>query len=132
MVKPIGALNKRARQALERRDLNRQHRSKLRSALRKAQEAIDSKSDDSSNFVRDAVSLAAHSASKGVIHRNKASRISSRLMKKLNLAGLSKKPVVKKKATKAKATKAKATKAKATKAKATKAKATKAKATKAK
>ena len=126
MVKPIGALNKRARQALERRDLNRQHRSKLRSALRTAQEAIISKSENSPDFVREAVSLAAHSASKGVIHKNKASRISSRLMKKLNLAGLSKKP------TKAKATKAKATKAKATKAKATKAKATKAKATKAK
>ncbi len=131
MVKPIGALNKRARQALERRDLNRQHRSKLRSALRKAQEAIVSKSENSPDFVREAVSLAAHSASKGVIHKNKASRISSRLMKKLNLAGLSKKPT-KTKATKAKATKAKATKAKATKAKATKAKATKAKATKAK
>ena len=43
MVKPIGALNKRARQALERRDLNRQHRSKLRSAVRTAQAAIDSK-----------------------------------------------------------------------------------------
>ena len=106
MVKPIGALNKRARQALERRDLNRQHRSKLRSALRKAREAIDSKSDSSSDFVREAVSLAAHSASKGVIHRNKASRISSRLMKKLNLSGLAK-PTAKKKVTKAKATKAK-------------------------
>jgi len=125
MVKPIGALNKRARQALGKRDLNRQHRSKLRSALRKAQEAIDAKSDDSFEVVKEVVSLAAHSASKGVIHKNKASRISSRLMKKLNVAGLAK-------ATKAKATKAKATKAKATKAKATKAKTTKAKTTKAK
>ena len=100
MVKPIGALNKRARQALGKRDLNRQHRSKLRSALRKAQEAIDAKSDDSFEVVKEVVSLAAHSASKGVIHKNKASIISSMLISNFHLACLAK-------ATKAKSTKAK-------------------------
>ncbi len=109
MVKPIGALNKRARQALGKRDLNRQHRSKLRSALRKAKEAIDAKEDDSFEAVKEVVSLASHSASKGIIHKNKASRISSRLMKKFNLAGLAK--TAKAKTAKAKTAKAKTAKA---------------------
>lgn len=71
---------KRAREAIERRERNVAHRSKVRSAVRKVVTAIQS-----GNKAEAAAALKAASpvidamARKGIIHRNKAARHKSRL-----------------------------------------------------
>ncbi|MBC8514628.1 30S ribosomal protein S20 [bacterium] len=90
MAKPIGALNKRARQAHKRREGNKKLKSAFRSAVRKALEAVESRDESAEQAVRHACRIAAKTASKGVIHKNKAGRTASRLMKRLQ--GIAPKP----------------------------------------
>jgi small subunit ribosomal protein S20 len=68
------------RQNVKRREHNRQLRTRLRGALRDIRSAIDSGvSDEVNAALRQTVSLVDRMASKGLIHRNTASRYKSRL-----------------------------------------------------
>ncbi len=76
---------KRARQSEDRRLRNRSRKTRMKNVIRSLEEAISAKSVDQ---VRDklqaAISIIDTTASKGVIHRNTASRKVSRLTKKAN------------------------------------------------
>ena len=68
------------RQNVVRRDRNRQMRARLRGALRSIRTAIDGGSTDQvKDALRETVSLVDKMASKGIIHKNAASRYKSRL-----------------------------------------------------
>ena len=68
------------KQSIERRDQNRQLRTRLRRALREIRAAIDTGQGDQLNqAVRSTVSLVDRMAGKGIIHRNAAARYKSRL-----------------------------------------------------
>ena len=68
------------RQSLKNREHNRQFRSQLRNALRSIRTAIDAKDVTSAKAsLKGTVSLIDRMASKGIIHRNAASRYKSRL-----------------------------------------------------
>ena len=68
------------RQSLERREHNRQMRSRLRRALRDIRAAIDSgDAADVKDALRNTISLVDKMAGKGLIHRNAAGRYKSRL-----------------------------------------------------
>ena len=68
------------RQSLKNREHNRQFRSRLRNALRSIRTAIDAKDVTSAKAsLKETVSLIDRMASKGIIHRNAASRYKSRL-----------------------------------------------------
>ncbi|HVL65870.1 MAG TPA: 30S ribosomal protein S20 [Vicinamibacterales bacterium] len=68
------------RQSLVRRDRNRQMRTRLRGALRSIRAAIDAGDPGQvKDALRDTISLVDRMASKGVIHKNAASRYKSRL-----------------------------------------------------
>jgi small subunit ribosomal protein S20 len=78
---------KRARQTEKRTEVNRQNRSRLRTALRGLREAIgagDSKGAQTS--YRETVSLIDKAIQKGVIHKNTAARYKSRLSARLKAA----------------------------------------------
>jgi small subunit ribosomal protein S20 len=71
---------KRAREAVERRERNVAHRSKVRSAVRKVVEAIRAgKMSDAAAALKAASPVIDAMARKGIIHRNKAARHKSRL-----------------------------------------------------
>ena len=63
---------------------NKAYRSALRTALKKADAAIDAKSEDMSAVVTAAVKKIDQAASKGIIHKNNAARKKSALVSKLN------------------------------------------------
>lgn len=68
------------RQSVERREHNRQYRTRLRRALRDIRAAIDEGSPEGvKDAVRSTVSLVDKMAGKGIIHRNAAARYKSRL-----------------------------------------------------
>jgi len=68
------------RQNLERRERNRQMRTRLRRALRDIRAAIDGGSEgDVKDALRSTISLVDRMAGKGIIHRNTAGRYKSRL-----------------------------------------------------
>ena len=68
------------RQSLKNREHNRQFRSRLRNALKSIRAAIDSKDLTAAKAsLNETVSLIDRMASKGIIHRNAASRYKSRL-----------------------------------------------------
>ena len=76
---------KRARQSEDRRVRNRSRKTRMKGAIKKLEEAITSKSLDAAKEVlKEAVSVIAKTASKGVIHRNTASRKISRLSHRVN------------------------------------------------
>jgi small subunit ribosomal protein S20 len=80
---------KRARQALKRRELNVAQRSKVRSAIKKAVTAVKSgDKDQAAAALKAATPVIDAMARKGIIHRNKAARHKSRLSKQAKaLAG---------------------------------------------
>ncbi len=83
----VKSAKKRVRTNEKRRILNRQKVSAMRTALRAAQEAIaEGDMGAAEEKTRYAIKLVNRYARKGVIHRNKASRQESRLMKRLNAA----------------------------------------------
>ena len=68
------------RQSLERREQNRQMRTRLRRALRDIRSAIDAgDAGQVKDALRSTVSLVDKMAGKGLIHRNTAGRYKSRL-----------------------------------------------------
>ena len=74
---------KKARQDIVRRTRNRSGRSTLRTALRKFRSAADAGTDMSSS-INDLLSLIDRSAKRGLIHRNAADRLKSRVVKRVN------------------------------------------------
>ena len=72
------------RQSLKNREHNRQFRSRLRTALKNVRSAIDGNDKGAAkSALRDVVALIDKLASKGVIHKNAASRYKSRLSARL-------------------------------------------------
>ena len=76
---------KRNRQNKKRRDLNRIFRGNARSAIRKAQAAIaEGEVEEARVATQAAVKALDKAAAKNIIHKNKAARQKSNLMRKLN------------------------------------------------
>ena len=63
---------------------NKAYRSALRTAVKKADAAIDAKSDDMNQAVAAAVKKIDQAASKGIIHKNNAARKKSALVTRFN------------------------------------------------
>jgi len=81
------------RQSLKNREHNRQFRSRLRTALKNVRSAIDGNDKGAAKTaLREVVSLIDKLASKGVIHRNAASRYKSRLTTRLAARSSSSRP----------------------------------------
>ena len=73
------------RQSLKNRERNRQFRARLRNALRSVRVAVDGNDlTGAKTALKQTVSLIDRMASKGVIHKNAASRYKSRLTKRLS------------------------------------------------
>jgi len=71
---------KRARQNVKRRMINRARKSEMRTAIKNVLTAVDAgKADAASVALKSAVPLIDRAGQKGVIHRNQASRRVSRL-----------------------------------------------------
>lgn len=71
---------KRWRQSLEQRDRNRAEKSKLRSVIRKAREAVGAGNlDEAQAIVQTTSRMLDKAAAKGIVHSNKSSRLKSRL-----------------------------------------------------
>ena len=76
---------KRVRSNERKRQINRPHITRAKNAVRKARRAIESGDPDTASAaVSDAHRWLDHAASKGVIHKNNASRRKSRLAKALS------------------------------------------------
>ena len=77
---------KRARQNKSRYELKHAQRSEVRTAMKSVNKAVESKDNKLSDIFKDAQSVVDNMANKGVIHKNKAARIKSRLNKKVKSA----------------------------------------------
>ena len=76
---------KRARQSEEQRQRNRSRKTRMKNAIRTLEEAIASKSkENAAAELKQAVSIIEKTASRGVIHRNTASRKISRMTRRVN------------------------------------------------
>ena len=76
---------KRARQSEEQRVRNRSRKTRMKNVIRDLDEVIAGKSPEkAAEQLKKAVSVIAKSASKGVIHKNTASRKISRLTREVN------------------------------------------------
>ncbi len=71
---------KRARQALKRRLRNRQAKSQIRTAMKKMRILVDENQiEEAKTFLPELVSLIQTKSSRGILHRNTASRYVSRM-----------------------------------------------------
>jgi small subunit ribosomal protein S20 len=78
---------KRVRQNEKRRLINRSHRSKVRTYIKRLREALDSgKGEDVQAVLPEAISVIDKSVQKGVMHKNAAARYKSRLTVRANQA----------------------------------------------
>lgn len=78
---------KRVRQSEKRRVINRGHKSKVRTYIKKLRAALDSgKSDDVQQVLPEVISVIDKSVQKGVMHKNAAARYKSRLTVRANQA----------------------------------------------
>lgn len=76
---------KRVRQSEKRRIINRGHRSKVRTYIKKLRTALDSgKNDDVQSVLPEVMSVIDKSVQKGVMHKNAAARYKSRLTVRAN------------------------------------------------
>jgi small subunit ribosomal protein S20 len=76
---------KRVRQSETRRVINRSHRTKVRTYIKKMRAALESgKSDEIQEVLPAAISVIDKSVQKGVMHKNAAARYKSRLTAKAN------------------------------------------------
>ena len=76
---------KRARQSEIRRIRNKGYKTRNKHAIKKVRSLVSSNSvDQAKESLSEAVSAIQESASKGVIHKNKASRLISRLTNQVN------------------------------------------------
>lgn len=81
---------KRARQRIKRTSRNRLLLGALRTSLKRARTALTGgNATQAEPVVGAATRAAAHAASKGIIHRNAAARLASRLQRALNKLGAS-------------------------------------------
>jgi small subunit ribosomal protein S20 len=81
----VKSAKKRMKQNVKRRERNRQAKAALKTATKKADEALNAADKAGAlEIVKAAVKKLDKTASKGIIHPNKAARKKSRLMKKLN------------------------------------------------
>ncbi|MDD5091655.1 MAG: 30S ribosomal protein S20 [Candidatus Wallbacteria bacterium] len=85
-MKTSKSVKKRIRQSEKRRLRNRQVLSTEKTQVKKFSAAVEEKSGDLQTLLRETLIVVDKTASKGVIHKNKASRTKSRLTKKLNKA----------------------------------------------
>jgi small subunit ribosomal protein S20 len=76
---------KRIRSNQRKHDRNQAYRSRVKTMIKKAEDAIFAGSPDEA-VIREAISTLDKAAVKGIIHKNNAARRKSRLMKKLNAA----------------------------------------------
>lgn len=82
---------KRMRQNEKRRAINRGHRTKVRTYIKKLRSVLDSgKEQDVSTILPEAISVIDKSVQKGVLHRNAAARYKSRLTVRSNKSSASK------------------------------------------
>ena len=78
---------KRVRQNENRRVINRSHRSKVRTYIKKLRPALDSgNSNDVQTVLPEVISVIDKSVQKGVLHKNAAARYKSRLTVRANQA----------------------------------------------
>jgi small subunit ribosomal protein S20 len=78
---------KRIRSSERKRKINQVHRSRARTYVRRTQRLIASGNfDEAEEMARQATSALDKAAQKGIIHKNKAARSKSRLMKQLQQA----------------------------------------------
>ncbi len=76
---------KRVRQNEKRRLINRSHKSKVRTYIKRLRAALDSnKGEDVQNLLPEAMSVIDKSVQKGVMHKNAAARYKSRLTVQAN------------------------------------------------
>ncbi len=76
---------KRVRQSEKRRVINRGHKTKVRTYIKKLRAALDTgKSDEVQKVLPDAISVIDKSVQKGVLHKNAAARYKSRLTVRAN------------------------------------------------
>ncbi|MBC8019688.1 MAG: 30S ribosomal protein S20 [Methyloceanibacter sp.] len=79
---------KAARQATRRTVVNKARRTRLRSSVRKVEEAIASGDKEAAAAaLKEAEPVIARTAQKGIVHRNSASRKMSRLAKRVGVMG---------------------------------------------
>ena len=75
---------KRLRQNVVRRDRNRAVKTRMRHSLRKFREAVEAKNfDEAKELSRVTAQLLDKAAARGVIHRNNAARLKSRMVHRL-------------------------------------------------
>ena len=78
---------KRVRQSEKRRAINRGHRTKVRTYIKKLRAALESgKSEDIQTNLPETISVIDKSVQKGVMHKNAAARYKSRLTARANQA----------------------------------------------
>lgn len=76
---------KRVRQSEKRRVINRSHRTKVRTYIKKVRTALATgKADEVQNVLPEAISVIDKSVQKGVMHKNAAARYKSRLTVQAN------------------------------------------------
>lgn len=76
---------KRLRQNVKRQERNRFWKSTMRTAVKKVREAVENEdAENAPTLLREAIRTIDHIQSKGVIHKNAASRKVSRLTKLVN------------------------------------------------
>jgi small subunit ribosomal protein S20 len=79
---------KRVRQSEKRRAINRSHRTKVRTYIKKARTALESGvKQDIDQVLPEAISVIDKSVQKGVLHANAAARYKSRLTVRANQTG---------------------------------------------
>jgi small subunit ribosomal protein S20 len=79
---------KRVRQSEKRRAINRSHRTKVRTYIKKLRSVLDSGAQqDVERILPETISVIDKSVQKGVLHANAAARYKSRLTVKANQAG---------------------------------------------
>ena len=79
---------KRVRQSEKRRTINRSHRTKVRTYIKKLRSALESGSpQDAAQILPETISVIDKSVQKGVLHANAAARYKSRLTVMANQAG---------------------------------------------
>jgi small subunit ribosomal protein S20 len=79
--------SKAYKQSLERRERNRQYRTRLRKALKTFRAAVDNgQTEDARASLSETMSLIDKLVGKGIIHDNAGGRYKSRLMKRLATA----------------------------------------------
>ncbi len=82
----IKSAKKRVAVSLANNERNKAERSALRTAIKKADAAIEAKAEDAQTAVKEAVVKIDKAAGKGLLHKNNAARKKSALVKKLNKA----------------------------------------------